>query len=209
MNSNFPMVAPLLQRRILGVVAVALATLLCQGTTVLAGMVTGTIAIGVADAATTPHDNINTDTVFTLPTVFASGTGTGDFTVFSFPALLGSAVLTTTTPRTFSFGSTAFGFFHGQSIASQLSGSLTEGFLILGRFTPGTSEPGTTANSASFTISFTQNGGPGTVISASGTLNVPAPAFGSVPEPASLVLGLSAVAGGGLFQAVRRRKQTV
>jgi hypothetical protein len=208
MNCKIRMIALVPQRRLFGVMAIALATLLFQSTSAVAGTVTGSIAIGVANATTTPNDNVNTDTVFNLPTVFASGTGTGDFSGFNFPELLGSAILTTTTPDTFSFGSTAFGYFHGQSITSQLTGPLTEAFQITGTFTPGTDEPvGTTSNSASFTIGFTQNGGPGTVISASGTLNTPAPS--SVPEPTSVVLGLCAVVAGGMFQVARRRKPTV
>lgn len=212
MSRKIRMIELMLERRVFGVMAVALATLLFQSTSALAGMVTGSIAVDFGNATTSPlNGNINTITVFNLPTIITGGAGTGDFDKVVFDETLGSATLNTTSPSTFSFGSTAFGTFTGLSIISQVTGQLTQAYQILGTFTPGTDEPNTTANSASFTISFTQNGGPSAGISASGTLNTPAPVpvVSSVPEPASVVLGLSAVVAGGLFHVVRRRKPTV
>jgi len=196
----------MLRHRLFGVLAVALATLLFDDSSALAGMVSGSIAVGAADVTTSSPGGINSDTVFTMPTIFASGTGTGDFSALSFPDGLGNAILDPAAPTTFSFGTTAFGYFHGVSIVPS-TGPGTESFQILGTFTPGTDEAGTTPSSASLTVSFTQNGGPGMVISGSGTLNTLT--LPSVPEPSSALLGFSAFVAVGLFHVVRRCLSTV
>ncbi len=86
-------------------------------------------------------------------------------------------------------------------ISQGLVGSMVQSgsFFILGNYAGG--PVGTRAVPASFTISFTQNGGPTNSVSASGTLTIPP---SSVPEPASvLMLGMGILTVGGY--GLRRR----
>ena len=77
---------------------------------------------------------------------------------------------------------------------------VAKSFYILGTYTGG--PVGSAEAPASFTVSFTQDGGPGTALSASGTLTIPPTA---VPQQASvLMLGMGMVGVGG-FAYLRRK----
>jgi hypothetical protein len=78
---------------------------------------------------------------------------------------------------------------------------------ILGTYTGGTFDPGT-SGAASFTISWTQTPAGSGGISDSATLSIPpAPPPGRIPEPATLVMGLTSVVGGIFFHLRRRRSR--
>jgi hypothetical protein len=83
------------------------------------------------------------------------------------------------------------------------------GFNIVGSCDPGTIDLGDSGKSfnVSFTLSFTQTPVDTGSISDSSTFSVNADSPPGVPEPATLVLGLTSVVGGGLLFRLRRRQR--
>ena len=159
-----------------------------------------------------PTNSLATATSFTFVNMSSNGNTSGGFNGMPVLTIFNASSTNTTTPISFSttamtgftFTNSTYGTFTQTTAAVLVSqgfngSTLTnEAFRILGTYTgaPGQTSP----LISSVTISFTQNGGPGTAISASGTVNVPA----VVPEPASVAmlgLGLMTVAGA----AYRRR----
>jgi hypothetical protein len=188
----------MMYRGLIGGLAVAVAAALLQATPVRADVVVGTQAIVDTDTPTADTGDIETATSFTLVALTTTGSRTGDFLGVPPLTFLGGATFTPATPGTFHFGSAAFGTFTGVSIIEDASAPGFESFTIGGVFAPGTLFPGKSPGAATLDLSFVQIGGPGTAISASGTLV-------SVPEPGSLLLGVAGVAGVGLVTGLRRR----
>jgi hypothetical protein len=183
----------------------------------------GGIPLNVAGVVT-DTGNIDTATQFILgPTYYLGSGATGDFATYLNPIAspflqVGAAssisglnpnavdnVLMNFAPGGgWTFGNSTFGMFTAVEYEAIASATQTQSYVFLGNFTTGTafaSDPNAGTGSASITLTFSQNAGPGTPISGSGTMNVPPTV---VPEPASAVmLGLGLVSLGGL--AVRRR----
>jgi hypothetical protein len=139
----------------------------------------------------------STTGIFELAPGVPPGSGTG---AVQMPAQdFGSVTFTNAggANSTFSIGPLAyFGSFTSTSITetqSTMGANSTVSLFILGNWTAGTAFSPSGPFPASFTISFTQDGGPTASISDSGTFAVP-PDFTSVPEPSSFVLlGLGAI----------------
>ena len=170
----------------------------------------GSFGVNGNTPAANPTMSLSTATNFTFSNMTSNGNTSGGFSGIGLAS--GTAFTTTTfTPAAltgFSFSNPTFGTFSQTSMAVVISQGFngavltSEAFRILGTFVGG--PVGATPTAASFTISFTQTGGPGTSISSSGTLNIPP--TGAVPEPASAVmLGLGLAAIGGV--TLRRQRQ--
>jgi len=145
-------------------------------------------------------NDINTATGFNFGSLQTTTSRTGGFTALAAGQVLTSTTFSPTSPTTFSVGNTVFGTFTGTSASLLPSTSTNQNYLIVGNFTPGTAF-GTpnVPQLASLTVSFTQNGGPGSAISASASLS-------TVPEPTSVAMMGLGVAGLGILSFFRRRR---
>jgi len=157
--------------------------------------------------------DINTATSFTigdLITKTAVGQSSGVFVGMPLQDF-GTTTFSLGTPTSLSFSSTAFGSFSSTSITEAIATPGALAIYVLGNYTPGTfvdgSGGGTPPFQASFTIVFTQTPAHTGVINDSATFAVPpAPPPGFVPEPSTLVMGLTSVVGGIFFHLRRRRR---
>jgi hypothetical protein len=162
----------------LGGVVVAVSVVL-GGQIAQAGAVTGSEALA---ATVTGVSNLNTDGTETL-TKFVDTGNTGDFSAVSGITFSPSVTVDFTLGTTLTISDAAWGTFTGTLMIDDdnaVTQSRTETFV--GTFTPGTNFPGgTTVNSASLVMSFTQSGGVGNSISDSLSLHAPTSVI--VPEP--------------------------
>jgi hypothetical protein len=159
-------------------------------------------SFGVVSFSPTINSNsLANATVFNIEALEANGNTTGGFSGIGLtggtPFTGGSFTLGNATQL--SFSNSTYGTFTetvAPSLISQgyVGGVLTsEAFSIVGTYMGG--PVGNPPVAASFTVSFTQDGGPNNSVSASGTLTIPA----GVPEPASIAmvgLGVLAAIGG-------------
>jgi len=162
--------------------------------------------IGTPTADGSPTGNINTATSFTIGELFSTTAEMGIFVGLGHQDF-GAVSFSTLTPTSFSFSNSVFGTFTSTSISEAVNTPGVVAFYILGNYTAGTVDPGTGTNPASFTLSFTQTPAFTGGISDSGTFAVPPAPPPGVPEPATLVMGLTGIAGGGLFYLLRRRRR--
>lgn len=160
-----------------------------------------TFAPSMADGSTS--GNINSATSFTLgdwSSTFASGVLTG------MPSQsFGSVSFNTTIPTSLTFGNAVFGTFTSNSITVEPS---FQGFLnlvVLGLWTPGT-QGGLTVGpfEAQLDISFVQTPINSGFIFATGIF---ATSGSVIPEPPSIVLGLTGLAAGVVVYQLRRRRR--
>jgi len=175
------------RRVFLAGLAFAVACVLSQGSAVQAGSyVVGSLALADIGTPTAVGGNIQTATTFTLGYLITTSSQTGDFKTFVPPGqpLGGPFVLTL---GGFLLDAPAsLGTFVSTSVTETKDpGNNSVSFSIAGVFLPGADFPpgAFMATPATFSISFTQNGGPGNAISDSATLSAAA-----VPEPASMAL---------------------
>lgn len=144
--------------------------------------------------------SITSATGFNFGSLVTTTSRDGGFTAGATGLSVATSTFNPSAPTTFTLGNAVFGTFTGVTATQIASTATTRSYLITGTFAPGTEFGGGTTQSASLSVSFTQNGGAGTAISDSATLTVPS----AVPEPASIALvglGLAGVAG---FSARRR-----
>ena len=193
----------MIRRSFLVIMSAAMACVLAQGTRVQANSVNGTIALADNNVPTATGGNILTATVFSIgdsgTPILTTGASTGDFTAVAAGQAVGFTSFNATVGNSFVLGlpTGPLGEFMSSSI-SETVGNKSVTFNMTGTFTPGTDLASFTAGPASFTLTFNQNGGPGTAISDSMTLS-------SVPEPASIaLLGIGMV---GLFACRRLAKK--
>jgi hypothetical protein len=198
-------------RRVVVVLAMALAAIVSQTRTAQAGSSTqGFVDMGTGLADGMSTNDINRAATLTIGDLSSNTTQTGIFVGMSHQNL-GEVSFSTAvgTNGSLSFGNSVFGTFTSTSlkVLSDVPGAVS--FYILGDYTPGSR--GGSAGTASFSISFIQapiGGGAGSGISDSGVFSIP-PAGGiqiaSVPEPAGLVMGLTGIAAVGLVWGHRRR----
>lgn len=157
--------------------------------------------IGAPMANGSPTGNINTATTFTIGNFVSTASNTGIFagmpTQF-FP----SFTFNITSPTSLAFGNSVFGTFASTAITVVTN---TPGFLnlsVTGEWTPGTFG-GVTGGpfASSLTFTFTQTPSHSGAIGASAVFET------IVPEPPSVVMGLTGLAIGGVIYGFRRRRR--
>jgi hypothetical protein len=162
--------------------------------------------IGTPEAGGSPAGDINTATSFTIGDLFSTKAETGIFVGLPHQDF-GSVTFSTLTPTSFSFSNSVFGTFTSTSIIEAVNSPGIVAFNILGNYTAGSIDPGSGTNPASFTLSFTQTPIDTGSISDSGTFSINTVSPPTVPEPATLVMGLTSFVGAGLlFHLVRRQR---
>jgi hypothetical protein len=154
--------------------------------------------------------DINTATMFTFGDLVTTGGQSGIFVGMPTQNFLAQS-FSLDSSTNFSISSTAFGTFTSTSITEAVNMPGFVGIYILGNYNPGTIDSADSGTSfpASFSVGFTQSSAGNGAISGSGTFTVPpanAPDPPGVAEPATLVMGLTSVVGGGLFHLLRRRR---
>jgi hypothetical protein len=164
---------------------------------------------GFVDMGTpvTNTGDINTASVFSTGDLVTTTAQTGIFVGMA-EQEFGSTSFSLTKSGSFLIRSSEFGTFASTSITEVVNTPGIVGIYILGKYTPGAIEPGAPTTLAGFTLSFTQTPAHTGSISDSGTISVPPPTGPTpqaVPEPATLVMGLTSIVGGGLFHFLRRR----
>ena len=185
--------------------ALILPLVLASAATTAQAAFMGSFGINANIPSISPTNGLAGATSFTIDSMATNGVSTGDFGSIATGTIFTGSTFTLGMSTGFSFSNDTLGTFT-QTVAPVLTsvgmtGGITtsESFYILGTYSGGTVGA---ATPASFTVSFTQNGGPGNSISASGTLNIPP--FGAVPEPASVALLAIGMVGSGVV-ALRRR----
>lgn len=196
--------------------AVVVAAILTQATGVQAGPV-GTQGFADIGSPSANTANITTATTFTIGDLFTSTAQTGIFDGLSHQDV-GSVTFNIGMGYngSFSFASSVLGDFTSQAIevvssSTSAGGSSSSVSIdIVGNWLPGSygGLSKSTVYTAVFAVSFNQApSGTGT-ISDSATFSVNAPIFAAaVPEPASIVLGLTSIVGCGVGFGLRRRSR--
>ncbi len=170
--------------------------------------------IGTPQAGGSATGDINTATSFMIGDLLSTTSNTGVFAGMS-KQDFGAVSFNTTSQTSLSFGDSVFGTFTSTNIDEYTNRAGTVAFYVLGTWTPGSyNNNNTTYTSgpydASFTISFTQTpAGAGGAISDSATFSVPPSGIPGVPEPASIVMGLTGLVIGGLAYRRHRRQSSI
>ena len=156
----------------------------------------GSFGINANLPSVSPTSALAGATGFTIASMATNGNATGGFTGLPVGTSFTGSTFTLGSATGFTFTNSTYGTFTQTATAVQTAQGMNLGvvtsraFFILGTFSGGVVGD---ATPASFTVSFTQNGGPGSSISASGTLDIPP--VGAVPEPASLAMLAIGLAG--------------
>jgi hypothetical protein len=185
-------------RTFLAAMAMAVAAMLSYAPGVQAG---GTLGFADTGTPTVNTGNINTATTYNIGDLVTTSSSTGFFAGLP-TQTFGPVSFTTTSPTSLSFSDTAFGSFTSTSITLLSSAPGAVAYYILGNYTAGTYDT-EVSGMGSFTISFTQTPANTGAISDSASLAAPPAAI--VPEPASLLLGLTGMGALGMVVCLRRR----
>jgi hypothetical protein len=196
----------MMDRPLVGTFVLALAAIVSQTSSVQAGSLSGSLPL-ISSDVTEDGSDLSTSTTITAATLFSSGPGTGDyapipgsngtFTSFGGPIVLDLSTLTLTT-----LSNSTFGSFTASSVEIVSQSSSFLDVFVLGTFTPGSGlGTGFTASASSLNISINQNGA-----SLSEALTLSTPPV-TVPEPASLIMGVTSALACGLFFGFARRSK--
>jgi len=151
--------------------------------------------------------DINTASLFKIGDLVTTTSQTGVFVGMPSQSF-NSEFFSPEKPTSFTISNSEFGTFTSTSISEVVNTPGIVGIYILGNYTPGGVDPNAGTTLASITISFTQTPAHTGSISDSATFSAPPPSGSqpqSVPEPATVVMGLTSIAGVGLFHLLRRR----
>jgi hypothetical protein len=180
--------------------------LACAVGTAKAGAV-GSVAFGDTGTATSPGNDLNAATSFTLSGLFTDTGGQGIFASMG-SVSFGTVSFSLNAPTSFSIADnpSVFGSFTSTSITEAINTPGVVAIYILGNYTAGSIDPGT-SGAASLTLTFDQNPAHTGTVSSSGTFAIPPAPPPTIPEPSTVVMGLTSVVGGCFFYVLRRRSK--
>ena len=186
----------MMRRSLVVALGMALVAILSQATTVKADF--STLPLGALDATANGGD-LSTTTMITATEFYTTGPGTNlyagipNFTPFT--AASGDIVLNLTNLSLTTFTNATYGSFVTNSVKIESQTASYLNVYILGTFG---------GASSSLDLTVTDNSG---TIAVAAVLSTP-PAPPPIPEPASIILGMTGLVGCGLFVA-RQRSKTV
>jgi len=190
-------------RSFVATLAMAVAAILSQATSVQAGGIIGSLPLA-AFTVTEDGTNLGNSTTITASSVATSGPGAGDYspigalTSFGGPIVLDLKNLTLSTMSNATYGS-----FTASSVTIVSQSASFLDVYVVGTYTPGSGlAAGLSPTPSSLNIVFTQAGAS---ISGALTMSSPVLAIAAVPEPSSVIMGLASILGFGLFFGLRRR----
>jgi hypothetical protein len=161
--------------------------------------------IGTPTANGSPNGDISTATKFTIGNLMSTTAQQGFFVGMG-TQIFGDVPLDITHPTSISFGNSVFGTFTSTKISepTNIPGAIS--LFADGLWTPGTfgGLQGQGPFEAQFTIAFTQTPPVTGPISDSSTFTTPIPGA-PIPEPSSLLMGLTGLAAGVVISRLRRR----
>jgi hypothetical protein len=182
----------MMRRSLVVALGMALAAILSQATSVQAG---STLPLAGLDA-TANSNSLSTATTISASEFFTTGPGTNLYSgipnLTAFTASSGDVVLNLTNHTLSTFTNSIYGSFVTSSVTIESQSANFLNVYVLGTF-------GGALSSLNLTV--TNNSG---TVSESMVLSTPPAA---VPEPASIVLGMTSLVGCGLFFGVRHRSR--
>lgn len=192
--------------------------IVCAVGTAQAGSVSGSVAFVDMGVTGVNTGDINTATSFKFGDLISTPNTSGLFAGSPTPLAdqhFGAASFSAgwAINNSLSISSAAFGSFQSISIAETVNTPGIVMFSILGNYTGGTFDSSVKNIQSTLTLTFIQDPAHTGVITASGIFGVspdasggPRPLPAVVPEPSTVVMGLTSVMGGALFYLLRRRR---
>jgi len=190
-------------RSFVATLAMAVAAILSQATSVQAGGIIGSLPFA-GFSVTENGTDLSNSTTITASFVETTGPGVGDYSPVPVATNFGGPIVLDLKHSTLSTISNAtYGSFTASSVTIVSQSANFLDVYVVGTYTPASGlAAGLSPTPSSLNIAFTQAGGS---ISEALTLSSPVVSISAVPGPPSAIMGLASVVGCGLFFGLRRR----
>jgi hypothetical protein len=190
-------------RSFVATLAMAVAAILSQATSVHAGGIIGSLSLA-GFTVTENGTDLSNSTTITASFAATTDQGKGDYSPIGVLTNFGGPIVLDLKNSTLSTLSNAtFGSFTASSVTIVSQSASFLDVYVVGTYTPGSGlAAGLSPTPSSLNIAITQGGAS---ISEALTLSSPVVSGAAIPEPPSVIMGLASVVGCGLFFGLRRR----